>query len=108
MRIDTLRLSIAAGVLAFLGSLGCQSAQRPAALLPGKQASAPALAVRPSPAVQQPPKVQADASPAPQVADPKPDPVDDLGYGYWSSDDGGYTGAGEQGLPGRRGLDFRA
>lgn len=78
MRIDTLRLSIAAGVLAFLGSLGCQSAQRPAALLPGKQASAPALAVRPSPAVQQPPKVQADASPAPPVADPKPDPADDL------------------------------
>jgi membrane-bound lytic murein transglycosylase D len=78
MRIGQLKLAAVIGVAAVLGSIGCQTAPRPAALLPSKQASAPSLtASAPTPA---PPTVAAKpASVAPvQQPEPKPDPVVDL------------------------------
>src|SRR5271154_4391008 len=49
MRIGSLHWVIAVGLAAVLGETACQTAQRPAALLPGRQATAPILtADRPS------------------------------------------------------------
>ena len=78
MGIDKVKLLIPVGAVAMLGALGCQTAQRPAALLPNKQAGPPPLmasasapappATAPKPAAENPP----------QQAEAKPDPVEKL------------------------------
>jgi len=78
MRIGQLKPAIVAAVAGLLGSIGCQTAQRPAALLPSQQASAPSLtasAATPAPAPPEAKPAPAAAAPEPQ---PKPDPVVDL------------------------------
>ncbi|HXZ39162.1 MAG TPA: transglycosylase SLT domain-containing protein [Terriglobales bacterium] len=81
MRIGKLKPVIAAGVVAILANIGCQTAQRPAALLPAKQASAPLLiasaAPTPAPAPDAKPAPPVSAQPA-EPAEPKPDPVVEL------------------------------
>jgi membrane-bound lytic murein transglycosylase D len=52
MRIGSLHLIIAVGVAAVLGETACQTAQRPAALLPARQATAPVLTATPTPKPQ--------------------------------------------------------
>jgi membrane-bound lytic murein transglycosylase D len=52
MRIGSLHLIIAVGVAAALGETACQTAQRPADLLPAKQATAPVLTSAPQPQSQ--------------------------------------------------------
>jgi len=51
MRIGLFQLGIAAGVAAMVGT-ACQTAQRPTALLPARQATAPSLAAAPQPRPQ--------------------------------------------------------
>jgi len=78
MRIGQLKLATVTAVAAVLGSIGCQTAQRPAALLPSKQASAPPLTA--STTAPAPPTVDVKPTsvvPA-QNPEPKPDPVVDL------------------------------
>ncbi|MGA8154189.1 MAG: transglycosylase SLT domain-containing protein [Terriglobales bacterium] len=67
MRIGSIRLVIALAVAAALGETACQTAQRPAALLPSRQATAPMLASTPPPQ----PKPDSDA----QASTSKPQPV---------------------------------
>src|SRR5581483_1917062 len=77
MGIDKVKLLIPVGAVAVLGALGCQTAQRPAALLSNKQASAPPLvasAVPPTPS----PAPKAVAENPPNQAEPKTDPVETL------------------------------
>src|SRR5579884_2143223 len=77
MGIDKVKLLIPVGAMAVLGALGCQTAQRPASLLPNKQASAPPLvasAAPPKPAASPQPLAQN----APQQLEPKPDAVETL------------------------------
>src|ERR1700733_8658531 len=52
MKIRELYLLIAAVVALVLGNTACQSARRPAALLPAANSSAPALSPTPTPAPQ--------------------------------------------------------
>jgi membrane-bound lytic murein transglycosylase D len=76
MSIGKRYVQMAGGVAWLLASLACQTAPRPAALLPAKQASAPGLAA-PSPA----PQTVAEAKPAPPrqtQPEAKPDPAADL------------------------------
>jgi len=65
-----------------LGSLGCQSSPRPVALLPEKQAAAPAIAAsRPTPAVAPsvvPAKAEPQARANANAEQPKADPVAEL------------------------------
>ena len=73
MRIGTVYLLIAVGAVGVSLETACQSAQRPATLLPAKQASAPAIAPPSATPISPAPKV-AESTPA----DPIPDPVADL------------------------------
>jgi membrane-bound lytic murein transglycosylase D len=77
MSIGQYRLLVTAGAMVALGSTGCQTAQRPAALLPNQQANAPAITSRnvPPPA---PPAPEAKTTPAPGPTEAKPDPVAEL------------------------------
>jgi membrane-bound lytic murein transglycosylase D len=77
MRIQRLYLRIAAVVALVLGSTACQTAQRPATLLPSGKSTAPALSPTPTPAAQAnaTPKI-VPATPASNQA--KPDPVVEL------------------------------
>jgi peptidoglycan lytic transglycosylase D len=77
MRIRKLYLLIAAVVALVLGSTACQTAQRPATLLPAGKSTAPPLNPTPTPAAQ------ANATPkivpaAPTSNQNKPDPVVEL------------------------------
>jgi membrane-bound lytic murein transglycosylase D len=78
MRIGELKLAVPITIATVLGSLACQTAQRPASLLPNKQASAPPLIANTP--TSTPVSVEAKMTPlapTPQ-AEPKPDPVADL------------------------------
>jgi membrane-bound lytic murein transglycosylase D len=75
MRIRKLYLLIAPIAALVLGSIACQTAQRPATLLPPGTATAPPIIATPAP------QVAADAKSAPAVqtpVQPKTDPVADL------------------------------
>src|SRR5712692_7294144 len=77
MRITKLYLATALLSAMFLSTTACQTAQRPAALLPPPQANAPALTAVAVPA----PLATANAQPAaaqPVQPQPKPDPVAEL------------------------------
>jgi membrane-bound lytic murein transglycosylase D len=77
MRIHRLYLLIAAVVALVLGSVACQTAQRPATLLPPRNSTAPALSATPAPATQS----AADAKTvpaAPTRSEVKPDPAAEL------------------------------
>src|ERR1700722_4344568 len=77
MRIRKLYLLIAAMVALGLGSIGCQTAQRPATLLPAGKSTAPALSATPAAATQ--PNVDAHSVPVAQThIEAKPDPVAEL------------------------------
>jgi membrane-bound lytic murein transglycosylase D len=78
MRIGQVKLAILAGIGVLLGSIGCQTAQRPTALLPNRQASAPSLTAKAAtPAAITSDATLASVAPA-QKPEPKPDPVVDL------------------------------
>ena len=75
MRIRKLYLLIAPSAALVLGSIACQTAQRPATLLPPGTATAPPMVATPAP------QAAADAKTAPAVQTPvqlKTDPVTDL------------------------------
>jgi membrane-bound lytic murein transglycosylase D len=75
MRIRKLYLLIAPSAALVLGSIACQTAQRPATLLPPGTATAPPMVATPAP------QAAADAKTAPAVqtpVQPKTDPVTDL------------------------------
>jgi membrane-bound lytic murein transglycosylase D len=77
MRIRKLYLLIAALVALVLGSIACQTAQRPATLLPAAKSTAPALSASPAPA----PPANADIKAVPATktqAETQPDPVAEL------------------------------
>jgi peptidoglycan lytic transglycosylase D len=74
MRIRKLYLLIAPVVALVLGSIACQTAQRPATLLPPGTATAPILSAAPAPAPQSKPDAKADPTASPQI-ESKPDPV---------------------------------
>jgi membrane-bound lytic murein transglycosylase D len=76
MRTRKLYLPIAGLIALILASTGCQTAQRPAPLLPGKQASAPALTTAAKAQPQSSEEVKASTPPAP--AAPNPDAVAQL------------------------------
>src|SRR5277367_6253234 len=77
MRIRKLYLLIAAVATLVLGSIACQTAQRPATLLPPGTANAPALSATPAPAPQS--TVDAKTVPAtPTKTESRTDPVADL------------------------------
>ena len=77
MRIRKLCRLIAALPALLLGSIACQTAQRPVTLLPSAAKSAPVLTQAAEPAVR--PAVPVPSNPAPQTKpDPKPDPTADL------------------------------
>jgi len=77
MGIDRLKLCTTVSAFAVLGCMGCQTAQRPAPLLPSKQGNAPPLSST-APAVSAP-TPEPKASPATKLeVEPKPDPVADL------------------------------
>jgi len=77
MRIRKLYLLIAAVVALVLGSTACQTAQRPAALLPSGGSTAPTLSATPAPAPQ--PGTDAKTVPAaPTQTEFKLDPVAEL------------------------------
>ena len=75
MRIGKLYLLIAAAALV-LGSIGCQTAQRPATLLPADKATPPALSA--SPTVASRSNADAKTPTAKTQIDVKPDPVAEL------------------------------
>ncbi len=74
MRIRKLYLLIAPVVALVLGSIACQTAQRPATLLPPGTATAPVLSAAPAPAPQSKPEAKTDPAAQPQI-ESKPDPV---------------------------------
>jgi membrane-bound lytic murein transglycosylase D len=76
MSIGKLQPSILIGVAALVVGAGCRSVERPATLLPSKQASAPALSATAVPA----PTVQPASPPPPPASEtqPRPDPVLEL------------------------------
>jgi len=76
MRIGSLHLVIAVGIVAVVGETACQTAQRPAALLPARQATAPVLTSA-APAKPQPSDDSANAVVHLQPA-AKPDAVAEL------------------------------
>src|SRR5580692_11584612 len=78
METRKLYLPIAGLIALILASLGCQTAQRPAPLLPAKQASAPALAASAESQPNPPPAATKAAAPPAVPAEAKPDPVADL------------------------------
>jgi membrane-bound lytic murein transglycosylase D len=77
MRIQRLYLLIAAVVAMVLGSVACQTAQRPATLLPQGKSTAAALSATPAPATQS--TAGAGTVPAaPTRSEVKPDPAAEL------------------------------
>jgi membrane-bound lytic murein transglycosylase D len=77
MRIQRLYLLIAAVVAMVLGSVACQTAQRPATLLPQGKSTAAALSATPAPATQS--TAGAGTVPAPPTrSEVKPDPAAEL------------------------------
>jgi membrane-bound lytic murein transglycosylase D len=79
MTIGKLNLLITGAVLATLASLGCQTAQHPAPLLPSKQATAPGIVSSAARAASTQPESQTSESvPASPPADPKLDQVEAL------------------------------
>ena len=77
MRIRKLYLLIAVVIALVLGGIACQTAQRPATLLPPGTATAPSLTAAPAP----PPQSKADAKTVPASTaqiEGTPDPVADL------------------------------
>jgi len=79
MSIGKLELLITTGVAVLLSGIGCQSAQRPASLLPSHQANAPALKVASPPAANSVASAPAPVqTPAAQKPEPVSDPVADL------------------------------
>jgi membrane-bound lytic murein transglycosylase D len=77
MRIRKLHLLVAAAVPLVLGSVACQTSQRPATLLPTGKSTAPALSPTPAPATQS--NVNSSSIPAVQThTEAKPDPVVEL------------------------------
>jgi membrane-bound lytic murein transglycosylase D len=74
MRIRKLYLLTAAGIALILGSTACQTAQRPAALLPSRGSAAPSLSAIPAPAPQ-PDAAAQPALVAQTQSELKPDPV---------------------------------
>jgi len=77
MQIRKLYLLIAAVVALVLGSIACQTAQRPATLLPTGKSTAPALSASPAPAPQ--PNTEAKSVPAaPTQTEIKADAVAEL------------------------------
>lgn len=77
MRIRRLYLLIAPVFALVLGGIACQTAQRPATLLPAGTATAPALSKAPAPNPPANADVQAVA-PVPTKVEAKPDPVGEL------------------------------
>jgi len=80
MRIGSLHLVIAVSVAAVVGETACQTAQRPAALLPARQATAPILSAASTPQAQSQSQPGTDSQ-APAVKTPsatQPDPVAEL------------------------------
>ena len=77
MRIRKLYLLIAPVVALVLGSIACQTAQRPATLLPPGTATAPALSATPAPAPQSKPDAKTVPA-APTQIEVKTDPVAEL------------------------------
>lgn len=80
MRFRPLYANIAPFAAA-LGMCACQSAQRPVAMLPARQAAPPAIATSAGPAADDPKQVSAPKSapdPVAQAAAPSADPVADL------------------------------
>jgi membrane-bound lytic murein transglycosylase D len=77
MRIRKLYLLIAPVFALVLGSIACQTAQRPATLLPPGTATAPNLSATPAPAPQSQPDAKTVPAPAAQI-EAKPDPVAEL------------------------------
>ena len=75
MKIGKLYLPLTAAAALILGSVGCQTAQRPVALLPAS-AKAPSLAPSPAPVPNS--STPKPAPVAPPQADSKPDPAADL------------------------------
>ena len=78
MRIGQLKLAILIAVAAVLGSVACQTAQRPAALLPSQQAGAPTLTATAAAPTLPTADPKAASVPPSEKAEPKPDPVADL------------------------------
>jgi membrane-bound lytic murein transglycosylase D len=76
MGIRKLYLLLAGTIALVLASTACQTAQRPAALLPAGHASAPALIAAAAPQPQPAPETKPAAPPAPVI--PKPDPAAEL------------------------------
>jgi len=76
MRIGSLQLVVAVGIAAVAGGTACQTAQRPAALLPGRQATAPTLATAAPPQPQ--PSADPQDPPIKVESATKPDPVTEL------------------------------
>ena len=77
MRIRKLYLLIAPALALVLGSIACQTAARPATLLPAGTATAPGLSATPAPAPQSQPDVKTVPA-APNPTEVKPDPVAQL------------------------------
>src|SRR5580700_398088 len=81
MRFHQLYARIAP-LAAILGTCACQSAKRPVAMLPARQASPPAITASVNPAATDDPKQVSSPKSAPeplsQTAAPSPDPVADL------------------------------
>ena len=77
MSIGKVQLPIRMAVLALLATTGCRSAQRPATLLPSKQASAPALSLNTAP-VQTADAVPPLPASITTATKPKSDPVVEL------------------------------
>jgi membrane-bound lytic murein transglycosylase D len=75
MKILNLKMLFTAVVALFLGSIACQTAKRPATLLPSGRSTAPILSATPAPAPQS--DVRTVPSAETQV-DQKPDPVAEL------------------------------
>src|SRR5579863_6082745 len=77
MRIRKLYILIAPVFALVLGSIACQTAQRPATLLPPGTATAPNLSAAPAPVPQSQPDSKTAPIPATQI-EAKPDPVAEL------------------------------
>jgi len=77
MRISKIYVLIAPVFALILGSLACQTAQRPATLLPPGTATAPSLSAAPAPTPQTNPDTQA-VTPVHTQVEVKPDPVAQL------------------------------
>src|SRR6202167_5633127 len=78
MSIGTRYLQMAGGIALMLGGLACQTGTHSAALLPAKQAGAPAMSAPPAVQAQAPAEAKPAASPVPPRPEVKTDPAADL------------------------------